>query len=259
VSQHRKFKEECSADIARMSKDQGMTALSRQWMDAANAHRYSYHFDWCGRPIIQYPQDIVAMQEIIWRIKPDLIIETGIAHGGSLVFSASMQALIEYCDAAASGQVVDPNKPKSLVVGIDIDIRDHNRNALDAHPLRNRMLLLQGSSIAPEIVEQVRELAKGRQRVLVCLDSNHTHDHVLGELAAYAHLTSIGSYCVVFDTVIEDLPEDVFPDRPWRRGQNPKTAIQEFISTNDQFIIDRDIHEKLQITVAPDGFLRRLK
>jgi cephalosporin hydroxylase len=219
---------------------------------------YSYNFKWFSRPIIQYPQDMVAMQELIWEIKPDLIIETGIAHGGSLIMNASLLAMLDYCDAIENGEMLDPNKPKRRVLGIDIDIRAHNRTAIEAHPMANRIDMIQGSSIAPEIIAQVQDIAKDYGRILVCLDSNHTHEHVLAELEAYAPLTSKESYCVVFDTIIEDLPEDSFPDRPWGKGDNPKTAVWEYIKKNPSFEIDRSIDHKLLISVAPDGFLKRV-
>ncbi|MDA8403008.1 MAG: cephalosporin hydroxylase family protein [Desulfobacteraceae bacterium] len=229
------------------------------FMKASTIPKYSYNFEWFGRPIIQYPQDIVAMQEIIWEVKPDLIIETGIAHGGSLIFSASMLALLEYCDAVEKGDVLNPGKPKRRVMGIDIDIRAHNRKAIMEHPMAGRIDMIEGSSIAPKIIEQVHSFAKDYQRILVCLDSMHTHGHVLAELEAYASLTSIGSYCVVFDTIIEDMPEGFFPDRPWDKGNNPKTAVWEFLKQHSEFGIDKQIQHKLLITVAPDGFLRRIR
>jgi cephalosporin hydroxylase len=219
---------------------------------------YSYNFKWFSRPIIQYPQDMVAMQELIWEIKPDLIIETGIAHGGSLIMNASLLAMLDYCDAIENGEMLDPNKPKRRVLGIDIDIRAHNRTAIEAHPMANRIDMIQGSSIAPDIITQVQDIAKDYGRILVCLDSNHTHEHVLAELEAYAPLTSKESYCIVFDTIIEDLPEDSFPDRPWGKGDNPKTAVWEYIKKNPSFEIDRSIDHKLLISVAPDGFLKRV-
>lgn len=219
--------------------------------------RYSYNFEWMSRPIIQYPQDTVAMQELIWRVRPDLIIETGIAHGGSLIFSASMLALLDMADAIESGATLDPAQSDRKVLGIDIDIREHNRAAIEAHPMASRIQMIQGSSVAPEVVAQVREIAAGYRRVLVCLDSNHTHAHVLAELAAYAPLTSVGSSCIVFDTIIEDLPADMFPDRPWGPGDNPKTAVHEFLKTHPEFEVDKSIQDKLLITVAPDGYLTR--
>ena len=220
--------------------------------------KYSYNFSWQGRPIIQYPQDIVAMQELIWRVKPDLIVETGIAHGGSLVFSASMLALLDMYEAIEAGRTLDPARSSRKVVAVDIDIRAHNRAAIEAHPLASMITMIQGSSVASEVVEQVRSLAAGYGRVLVCLDSNHTHDHVLAELEAYAPLVTPGSYCVVFDTLIEDMPADAYPERPWGPGNNPKTAVWEYLKQHPEFEIDRHIHEKLMITVAEDGFLKRL-
>jgi cephalosporin hydroxylase len=232
-----------------MGRDPRLAAASRSWMDQAQAFRYPYHFEWMGRPIIQYPQDIVATQEIIWTVKPDLIIETGIAHGGSLIFSASMLEL-----NAISGGSRDAE-----VLGLDIDIRAHNRAAIEAHPMARRISMIEGSSVAPDVVAKVREKAAGKNSVLVLLDSNHTHDHVLAELEAYAHLTSIGSYCVVFDTVIEDMPDNTFPGRPWSRGNNAKTAVWEFLKHHPEFEIDKCIQHKLLITVAPDGYLRRIR
>ena len=232
--------------------------------------KYSYNFSWLSRPIIQYPQDMVAMQEIIWSVRPDLIIETGIAHGGSLILSASMLALIDYCDAIQKGGTFDPQTSHRRVLGIDIDIRAHNRTAIEAHPLAHKIDMIQGSSIAPDITAQVRDRASGYETILVCLDSMHTHEHVLAELEAYAPLVSKESYCVVFDTIIEDLPDDIFPDRPWSKANNPKTAVWEYLRRLNQegrkaadgaplnFEIDKTIENKLLITVAPDGYLKRV-
>lgn len=236
----------------------GISTTSSAYLRETIAEKYSYNFSWLGRPIIQYPQDIVAMQELIWDIKPDLIIETGIAHGGSLVFSASMLALLDLTDAMAAGKSLDATKSRRKVLAVDIDIRAHNRAAIEAHPLAPYISMIQGSSIADDVVKQVHNVAKGYKRVLVCLDSNHTHDHVLAELNAYAHLTSVGSYCVVFDTVVEDLPKSMFPDRPWGPGDNPKTAVRAFLKTHPEFENDTSIPAKLQITVAPDGYLKRV-
>ena len=228
------------------------------WMNLAQTNKYSYQFDWQGRPIIQYPQDIVALQEIIWQVKPDLIIETGIAHGGSLIFSASMLALLDMCDAIESGENLDPRVSRRKMLGIDIDIRSHNRAAIEAHPMASRIQMIQGSSIAPEIIEQVRAVAANYKKILVCLDSNHTHDHVLAELQAYAPLTSVDSYCIAFDSVVEDMPKEMFLDRSWGPGNNPKTAVWEYLNSHPEFEIDKRIHHKLLITVAPDGYLRRV-
>lgn len=210
--------------------------------------KYSYNFSWLGRPIIQYPQDMIAMQEIIWAVKPDLIIETGIAHGGSLIFSAAMLELV----AACTGN-------EGEVLGIDIDIRSHNRKAIEAHPMFKRISMIEGSSIAPEVAAQVVKKAKGKKSILVCLDSNHTHEHVLAELEIYAPLTTTGSYCVVFDTVVEDMPKELSGQRPWGPGNNPKTAVWEYLKTHPEFEIDKGIQNKLLITVAPDGYLKRIR
>ena len=234
-----------------------LKTLASEFLSESVKSNYSYNFEWLSRPIIQYPQDIVATQEIIWKVKPDLIIETGIAHGGSLVLSASILALLDYCDALESGTILDPKSSNRKVIGVDIDIRSHNREALDEHPMRNRMELIEGSSIAPEIISKVHDLSKGYKRIMVFLDSNHTHDHVLAEMEAYAPLVSSGSYCVVFDSVIEDLPDSASPDRPWGPGNSPKSALYKYLDTNSDFTIDKDIQNKILITVAPDGYLLR--
>lgn len=264
------FKNECAANIARYSEDQAWKSLSNQWLAAGFKHKYMYNFESLGRPIIQTPVDMVATQELIWNIKPDLIIETGIAHGGSLIMSASMLALIDYCEAVEAGVALDPKATRRRVLGLDIDIRPHNRAAIEAHPMSHRIDMIQGSSIAPEVVCKVHAVAKKHSKVLVFLDSNHTHDHVLAELEAYAPLASLGSYCCVFDTVVEDMPADTFPDRPWSPGNNPKTAVWEYLKRiKDEgrkaadgaalaFEIDKNIEDKLLITVAPDGYLKRI-
>ena len=219
------------------------------FMNATFDTKYCYNFSWLGRPIIQYPQDMIAMQEIIWDVKPDMIIETGIAHGGSLIFSASMLTLLEACGEIENGKVL----------GIDIDIREHNKKAIEEHPLSKKITMFEGSSIDEEMIVRVQEFAKKGKKILVCLDSSHTHDHVLAELNAYAGLTSMGSYCCVFDTVIEDMPKDSFPDRPWGKGNNPKTAVWEFLKNNSNFVIDNNIENKLLITVTHSGYLKRVK
>ncbi|MEJ8847080.1 cephalosporin hydroxylase family protein [Variovorax rhizosphaerae] len=244
-----KFEDEVAGRIGANGKNAKLQSDARALMDSSIRAGYSYNFSWLGRPIIQYPQDIVAMQEIIWRVQPDLIIETGIAHGGSLVFSAAMLEL----NAACGG----PNDAK--VLGIDIDIRAHNRAAIEAHPMFKRISMIEGSSVATEVVEEVRRHAAGKCSVLVCLDSNHTHAHVLAELRAYAPLVTIGSYCVVFDTIVEDLPSDLFPDRPWGPGDNPKTAVAEFMASTSDFEIDRQRDDQLLISVAPTGYLKRTR
>jgi len=252
------FQKEVSERINAIPTDKPLCDAAAAFMLASTAPKYSYNFAWQGRPIIQYPQDMVAMQELIWQIKPDLVIETGIAHGGSLIFSASLLALLDMYDAIDAGTTLDPKNSKRKVLGIDIDIRAHNRAAIEAHPMASRIQMIQGSSIAPEIIAQVKAAAQGYSRVLVCLDSNHTHAHVLAELEAYAPLTSVGSYCVVFDTIVEDMPKEMFPDRPWGPGDNPKTAVWEYLKTHPELEIDKSIQHKLLITVAPDGYLKRV-
>jgi cephalosporin hydroxylase len=233
--------------------------LTDKWIYKSFKQKYMYNFESLGRPIIQTPMDMIAIQELIWEIKPDLIIETGIAHGGSLIMNASMLAILDICEAIDLKKKINPRNSKRKVLGLDIDIRQHNREAIETHPMSSRIQMIQGSSIAPEVIEQVKSVAKNYQRVLVCLDSNHTHNHVLAELEAYAPLTSVGSYCVVFDTIVEDMPKAVFPDRPWGPGNNPKTAVWEYLKTHPEFEIDKSIDHKLLISVAPDGYLKRVK
>jgi cephalosporin hydroxylase len=258
MDQYKNFKKECALEITQMASDADFATLSREWFLKASMYRYSYHFEWCGRPIIQYPQDIVLMQELIWSLKPDLIIETGIAHGGSLIFSASMMALLDYCDFSGSQSKFDPKLSKRKVIGIDIDLKDHNKAALLDHPLSHLIEVIEGSSVSSKVIAHVRAVAEKYQRILICLDSNHSHNHVLAELNAYASLTTVGSYCVVFDTVVEEMPNTLIGDRPWGRGNSPKTAVKEFLRDHPNFIIDKEIEQKLLVTVAPDGFLKRL-
>jgi cephalosporin hydroxylase len=264
------FDDEVQARIAAIGADNSLRASASAFMKASTVPKYSYNFSSLGRPIIQYPQDIVAMQELIWSVRPDLVIEAGIAHGGSLVLSAAALALLDYCDAVECGQSLDPSASRRRVLGLDIDIRAHNRSAIEAHPLAHKIQMIEGSSIASETIDEVKRIAAGFERIMVILDSNHTHEHVLAELEAYAPLTSKGSYCVVFDTIVEDLPGDYYPDRPWGPGNNPKTAVWEYLRrlSETQVIaadgsplaleIDRSVEDKLLITVAPDGYLRRV-
>ena len=261
MSEEKDFKKQCLEEITQQGKNASLNQLTRQWVDESIKSNYSYHFEWLGRPIIQYPQDIVGTQQLLWQIKPDLIIETGIARGGSLIFYASILELIAQCGG--------PNDAK--VLGIDIDIRAHNKDAILAHPMSKRIEMIQGSSIDESIVEQVKHKAKSAKKVLVCLDSNHTHDHVLQELRHYARMVSINSYIIVFDTVVEDLPSSLIKDRPWSKGNNPKTAVFEYLKELDnnknisgidgqdlRLVIDKHIEDQLLITVAPSGFLRRV-
>ena len=252
------FKDEVNQRIRSYSNNTKLKNTAAEFLQQSIIDQYSYNFSWMGRPIIQYPQDIVAMQEIIWDIKPDLIIETGIAHGGSLIMSASMLALLEYADARTHGNQLNVSEPQRKVLGIDIDIREHNKKAIMQHPMSNRIVMFEGSSISDDIIQQVQEYATNHSTILVVLDSNHTHEHVLAELEAYAPLTTLNSYCVVFDTIIEDLPETALFDRDWGQGNNPKTAVKEYLKTHPEFEIDQTMDNKLGISVAPSGYLKRI-
>lgn len=253
-----KFQIEKENRIKAYEADSELQQIANTWVTASMRKKYVYNFSWLGRPIIQYPEDIVALQEIIWQTRPDLIIETGIAHGGSLVLSASLLAMLDMCDAIERGEPIDPKVSKRKVLGIDIDIRDHNRWAIESHPMSSRIEMIQGSSIDPLVIEKVHQIAKGYSSILVCLDSNHTYDHVLAELEAYAPWVTKGNYCIVFDTFVEDMPKDYFPDRPWNPGNSPKTAVLEFLKIHPEFEIDKSIDNKLLISVAPAGFLRKI-
>jgi len=246
-------------NIKKLGNDADCKKVSLDFITKTYNYKYSYHFNSLGRPIIQYPQDMIAVQEIIWETKPDLIIETGIAHGGSLIMSASMLALLDMCEAIDLDESFNPKQSNRKVLAVDIDIRSHNKAAIETHPMSSRIQMIQGSSISTEIIDHVKLEASKYNKVMVCLDSNHTHDHVLAELEAYAALTSVGSYCVVFDTNLEDMPKEMFNNRPWEPGNNPKTAVREFLKMHSEFEIDKSIQDKLLITVAPDGYLKRVK
>ena len=252
------FDHERRLRISQFAQDGVLNSLANDWVFESMKRKYLYNFDWLGRPIIQYPQDMVAIQEIIWQVRPTLIIETGIAHGGSLILSASILALLDYCEAVESGLAIYPSESKRKVVGVDIEIREHNRSAIERHPMSSKIEMIEGSSTDQKIVNQVAELAKGHSSVLVLLDSNHTHDHVFNELEAYANLVSIGSYCVVFDTFVEDMPIGYFADRPWDKGNSPRTAVDQFLKLHAEFEVDESIQNKLLITVAPGGFVKRI-
>ena len=255
----RAFETEVEERIAANGANVELQEAGTRFMRASTVPKYSYNFSWLGRPIIQYPQDVVAIQELIWQVRPDLIVETGIAHGGSLILSASMLALLDLCDAIDAGETLAPLVSRRRVLGVDIDIRAHNREAIAAHPLASRIQTIEGSSIDAAIVDHVHAVAAAHERILVCLDSNHTHKHVYAELEAYAPLTSIGSYCVVFDTIVEDLGIDLLGARPWKPGNSPKTAVRQYLAQHPEFEIDTRMNDKLLITVAPDGYLRRVR
>jgi cephalosporin hydroxylase len=251
------FQQERAAAIEGYRTDKGFNDLSQEWLRQSMERRYVYNFDWLGRPIIQYPQDMAAVQEIIWATRPDVVVETGIAHGGSLILSASILAMLDYGDAVSHGRTLDPKASGRKVIGVDIDIRAHNRSAIENHPFAHKIDMIEGSSIAPETIDKVKRSIPKDARVMVCLDSMHTHDHVLAELRAYGPLVSAGCYCIVFDSFVEDMPKDFFADRPWNVGDNPKTALHEWLRGAPDFEIDHAMTQKLMVTVAPDGFLRR--
>lgn len=239
-----KFKDEKNKNISIMGLSKKLKKLALDFIVESSRYRYSYNFSWLGRPIIQYPQDIVMLQEIIWEIRPDLIIETGIAHGGSLIFYASMLELLG---------------GNRKVLGIDIDIRKHNRKEIEKHALVKRIEMIEGSSVAPKVINQVEKMAKGKKSILIALDSLHTHRHVLAELRIYSKFVTKGSYLIIFDTIIDRMPKDFFPDRPWGKKNNPWTAVKSFLTENPNFQIDNRIESKLLITVAPNGYLRKVR
>lgn len=259
LTEHDNFKAECDLEIQRQGNDPTLQELTAKWIAKATEYKYSYRFEWLGRPVIQYPQDLIGVQQLLWKVQPDLIIETGIARGGSMIFYASILELIALCGG----------NTKAMILGVDIDIREHNKSAIMAHPMAKRIEMLQGSSVSTETFSRVKNFAANYKKILVCLDSNHTHQHVLDELNLYGPLVSRGSYCVVFDTIVEDLPENSGPTRPWGKANNPKTAVREYLQQLDRspqnaldgaplrWSIDKQIDAQLLITVAPDGFLRR--
>ena len=238
---HEQFRQQRAEEMGRMAQDEPFVSAGKSWAVAACGHRYAYNFTWLGRPIIQFPQDILAMQEILWKVQPDVVVEAGIARGGSLLLSASMLELM-----GGDG----------YVIGLDIDIRPHNRQAIQAHPLARRIRMIEGSSVDPAIVAQVYDMIGPGKRVVVALDSNHTHEHVLAEMKAYAPLVGAGSYLVVFDTIVEDMPDEMCAERPWARGDNPATAVADFLAACDRFEVDPEYERKLIVTAAPGGYLR---
>lgn len=238
------FFSEREADIERMIEDEELFSKSLDWMRHADEYKYTYNFTWLGRPIIKYPNDIVVMQEVIWDVQPDLIIETGIAHGGSIVFSASMLEMI-----GGDGQVL----------GIDVDIRDHNRERIENHPMYDRIEMVEGDSVSDDIVDVAAEYVSESDTVMVFLDSNHTHDHVLAELERYSEFVTEGSYLVLPDTFIEHFPEGYYDDRPWDVGNNPMTALREFLDGTDEFEVDEKKSFKAMISEAPNGYLKKVR
>lgn len=237
-----KFHDDKQKRIEANGRNAQLDTLASDFMKESILSHYSYNFSWLGIPVIQYPQDLLAMQQLIWTIKPDVIIDVGIAHGGTTIFYASLLELIG----------------KGKVIGVDIDIRKHNRDRLEQHPLFKRVDLVEGSSIDDATLDTVKKYIAPTDTVLVSLDSNHTHEHVLQELQYYSPLVSAGSYLVVFDTIIEAMPKDTFLDRPWNVGDNPKTAIDAFLKENKMFLIDNEIDNQLMISAAKGGYLKRV-
>ena len=253
------FDKEVSRRIKKNFKNLKLLKSAKTFTKHSINSKYSYNFSFLGRPIIQYPQDILAIQELIYNTKPDLIIETGIAHGGSLIFHASILALLDICDEMNNKKNILYKKPKRLVLGIDIDIRKHNKKMILKHPMKSRIQMIEGSSVDAKIVEKVYRISKKFKNIMVCLDSHHTHNHVLSELNLYAPLVSKGNYCIVFDTLIDSFSKKYFKDRPWGPGNNPMTAVKDFLKKNKNFQIDKKVFQKLLISNNQDGYLRRIK
>jgi cephalosporin hydroxylase len=230
-------------NINSMAKNKKFQKIAREFTIETDKNKYEYNFNWLGRPIIQFPQDIVALQEIVWKVKPDLIIETGIAHGGSLIFYASILELIG----------------RGEVLGIDIDIKKHNRKEIEKHKMFKRITMIEGSSISHEVIEKVKDIVKKHKKILVCLDSLHTHKHVLEELNLYSKFVSKGNYIIVMDTSIELMPKGYYKNRPWDKGNNPATAVKSFLKKNKNFVVDKEIENKLLITSSPGGYLKRVR
>ena len=238
------FFDERRADILTMGQDEELKRKSIDWMVHADKYKYTYNFTWMGRPIIKFPSDMVIQQELMWQIKPDLVIETGIAHGGSIIFSAAMQQMM----GISNGRVI----------AVDIDIREHNRAEIEAHPMSKHITMIQGSSVDEGIFGQVKEWAKGAKTVMVILDSNHTHQHVYDELKLYADLVTVGSYCILPDTFIEFFPKGYYDNRPWDVGNNPCTAARQFLTERSDFELDSFLTSKGMISEGLDGYLKRL-
>lgn len=238
------FKKKVDKNIKLMSQDKNLKKKSIDWMLHADKYKYTYNFRWMGIPIIKFPNDILALQEIIWKVKPDVIIETGIAHGGSIIFSATMLELIG---------------KDGLVIGVDIDIRKHNRVEIEKSKFYKRIKMFEGSSVSKKIIKKIKSLIKPKSKVMVFLDSNHTYPHVMKEIEIYSKLVTKNSYLVVEDTFTEFFPKNYFSNRPWDVGNNPLIAINEFLKKNKNFKIDKNLNEKLSITETFDGYLKKIK
>ncbi len=250
-SENKSFKEE----VKNLIKEQGQNKLLNQKADSffleSVYSKYSYLFSWLGRPIIQYPQDILMVQELVYKVNPEIIIETGVAHGGSLCLSASLLALLDLKDN------ISRKESKRKVVGIDVEIRNHNRIAIENHFLSNYIDLIEGSSIDENVIGEIEEICKSSKSTMVFLDSNHSEEHVLEELILYSKFVTKDSYLIVFDTSIEFFKEIDYTGKKWAVGNNPRTAISKFLTKNNDFEIDSNIDDKLLISVAKEGYLKR--
>ncbi len=207
---------------------------------------YAYLWSWLGLPIIQMPADVVVTQEVIWAAKPDVIVETGIARGGSMIFLASMMQLLG----------------RGKVVGVDIDIRAHNRSSIEAHPLSERVVLIEGPSTSVEVMDKVRAEIPAGAKVMVILDSDHSRDHVLDELRHYGPLVTAGQYLVVADTLLGRIRPDQTPKKRsavWEPGNEPLTAARTYLTETDRFEVDEIVNGKLVISSSPGGYLKCVK
>jgi len=226
-----------------IGEDAELVRLALEATDRADRRSFSYVWQWLGVPIIQMPADIVAFQEVVWSTRPQCIIETGLARGGSSILSASLLQLLG----------------EGIVVAIDIDVRSHNRRAVEDHPFGHRVRLVEGSSVDPDVVAEVRGYIGDASRVMVVLDSDHTHEHVLAELRAYAPLVTVGQFLIVADTIIEYLPPQERRPRPWGPGNNPKSALDVFLAEDARFEVDPHVNGKLLMTSSPGGYVRRVR
>lgn len=228
-----------------LGKDKEVFDDSTRFMLKLDRYDYSYLWTWMGVPIIQMPADILATQEVIWATKPDIIIETGVARGGSVLFMASLLELLG----------------KGQVIGVDIDIRAHNRDTIEKHPMSRRVTLIEGGSTSPDTLAAVRKLIPEGARVMVILDSDHSRDHVLDECRAYAPLVTEGCYMVVADTMIGHVDESDAPrkrSKLWFKGNEPLTALRMFLEEDSSFEVDEVLNGKLVISSSPGGYVRKI-
>lgn len=238
------FAESQYVNAEALANDQEVQKQNIALYNMVDKHDYSYLWNWMGVPIIQNPADILVMQELIWKSKPDVIIETGVARGGSVIMYASILELLG----------------KGIVIGVDVDIREHNRDTIESHSMSKRIRLIEGSSTDKVTVARVLSFIEEGQKVMVVLDSNHTHDHVLDELTIYAPLVKNGQYLVVADTSVEYIAPSIHRgERPWGKGNNPKSAMDVYLKTCDRFEVDAFINNKLLLSSSPSGYLRCIK